>query len=73
MGFMQLWLPIFMHFLMNLFWHLFSTEHSALGGLMLNLPRILTIAFSIYFTIIMVRKTGKLKINRANLLRQKID
>jgi uncharacterized protein len=67
----NLWLPIFMHFFMNLFWHLFSTEHSALGGLMLNLPRILTIAFSIYFTIKMVRKTGQLKINRANLVRQK--
>ncbi len=67
----NLWLPIFMHFFMNFYWHIFSTENSALGGLMLNLPRILTIALSIYLTIKTIRKTGKLTINKSNLLRQK--
>jgi uncharacterized protein len=68
----NLWLPIFMHFFMNLYWHLFSTEKSAMGGLILNLPRILTIALSIYFTIKIIRKTGKLKINKTNFIRQKV-
>jgi uncharacterized protein len=68
----NLWLPIFMHFFMNLYWHLFSTENSAMGGLMLNLPRILTIALSIYFTIKIIRKTGLFKINKTNLISQKI-
>jgi uncharacterized protein len=68
----NLWLPIFMHFFMNLYWHLFSTENSAMGGLMLNLPRILTIALSIYLTIKIIRKTGQLKINKTNLFSQKI-
>jgi uncharacterized protein len=68
----NLWLPILMHFFMNLYWHLFSTESSALGGLILNLPRILTIALSIYLTIKIIRKTGKLKINKTNFIRQKV-
>jgi uncharacterized protein len=68
----NLWLPIFMHFFMNLYWHLFSTENSAVGGLMLNLPRIVTIALSIYCTIKIVRKTGQFRINRTNFIRQKI-
>jgi uncharacterized protein len=68
----NLWLPIFMHFFMNLYWHLFSTENSAVGGLMLNLPRIVTIALSIYLTIKIVRKTGQFRINRTNFIRQEI-
>jgi uncharacterized protein len=68
----NLWLPIFMHFFMNLYWHLFSTENSAMGGLMLNLPRILTIALSIYLTIKIIRKKGPLKINKTNFISQKI-
>jgi uncharacterized protein len=65
-------LPIFMHFFMNLYWHLFSTENSAVGGLMLNLPRIVTIALSIYWTIKIVRKTGQFRINKTNFIRQEI-
>jgi membrane protease YdiL (CAAX protease family) len=65
----NLWLPVFMHFFMNFYWDLFSTEKSALGGLILNIPRILTIGISIYSTIKIVRRSGKLKINRANLFK----
>jgi uncharacterized protein len=68
----NLWLPIFMHFFMNFYWHLFSTEKSAMGGLMLNLPRTLTIALSIYLTIKIVHKTTQLTINKTNLMRQKL-
>lgn len=64
----NLWVPIFMHFFMNLYWDLFSTEKSAVGGLLLNLPRILTIGISIYLTIKLSGKySGKMRINRSNL------
>ncbi len=68
----NLWLVVFMHFFMNFYWHLFSTEQSAVGGLMLNLPRILTIALSIYLTMKIIRKTGNLTINKTNLMQQKV-
>jgi uncharacterized protein len=64
----NLWLPIFMHFFMNLYWHVFSTEQSALGGIALNLPRVITIALSIYITIKTAKKHGGIKINRENLV-----
>lgn len=67
----NLWIPIFMHFLMNLYWDLFSSENTAVGGLLLNLPRILTIAISIYITIKLTRrKSRQLKVNKTNLFRQ---
>jgi uncharacterized protein len=64
----NLWLPILMHFFMNFYWHLFSTENSALGGLLLNLPRALTIALSIYWTLKMMRQRGNRKINTSNFV-----
>ncbi len=67
----NLWLPIFLHFFMNFYWHIFSTENSALGGLMLNLPRILTIAISVYLTIKLCRKNGFLIINKTNLFKRR--
>jgi membrane protease YdiL (CAAX protease family) len=68
----NLWLPIFTHFFMNFYWHIFSTEASAMGGFMLNLPRTLTIALSIYLTIKIVRKTRTRAINKTNLMTQEI-
>ncbi len=67
----NLWLPVCMHFFMNFYWDLFSTENSAMGGLLLNIPRIATIALSIYVTIRIFRKKGRLKVNSTNFLRQK--
>lgn len=65
----NIWLPIWLHTFMNLYWDLFSTEKTVIGGLLLNLPRILTIAISIYVTIKMVPKYfGFPQINRTNLL-----
>jgi len=67
----NLWLPIFMHCFMNLSWDLFSTETTAMGGLMLNLPRILTIAVSVYVTLKWKKRQNvKLVINKRNLLKQ---
>jgi uncharacterized protein len=67
----NLWLPIFVHFFMNFYWHIFSTEKTAMGRLMLNLPRIITIVLSIYVTIKIIRKNGFLIINKTNFLNQK--
>jgi membrane protease YdiL (CAAX protease family) len=65
----NIWLPIWLHTFMNLYWDLFSTDKTVIGGLLLNLPRIMTIVISIYGSIKMApKKFGFLKINRTNLL-----
>lgn len=67
----NIWLPIWLHTFMNLYWDLFSTDKTVIGGFVLNLPRILTIAISVYVTIKMTKKYfGSSTINRTNLLRQ---
>jgi len=66
----NIWLPIWLHTFMNLYWDLFSNDQTALGGIMLNLPRVLTIAISVYVTLRLIKKhLGTPIINRANLLR----
>lgn len=47
----NLWMPIFLHFFMNLFWMLFSAGDNAFGGLYANIFRSITIAFIIIGTI----------------------
>jgi hypothetical protein len=63
----NLWIPIFLHALMNLSWILFEVSSNALGGLYTNLFRIITIALTIIITIRYHRERG-LKINRKNLI-----
>lgn len=55
----NLWLPIFLHALMNLTWHVFEMDETALGGIIPNFIRALTIAAAIIATIYIKRKTGK--------------
>jgi membrane protease YdiL (CAAX protease family) len=64
----NLWVPIFLHILMNLSWSLFEISDTALGGWYANLFRILTIALTVIITIHYNRKSG-LRINRRNLIR----
>ncbi|MEM6343805.1 MAG: CPBP family intramembrane glutamic endopeptidase [Bacteroidota bacterium] len=64
----NLWVPIFMHFLMNLYWGMFTIADTALGGIWANVFRFLTIGLSIYMTIKM-RKP--ISVNRSNLWWQK--
>jgi hypothetical protein len=66
----NLWLPVGMHFLMNFYWDLFNVSDTAIGGFMLNLPRVLTIALSVIFTIRMIKKRNKRFISRSVLWRQ---
>ncbi|MEI6140136.1 MAG: CPBP family intramembrane glutamic endopeptidase [Mariniphaga sp.] len=63
----NLWVPIFLHILMNLSWGLFEVSSNALGGFSTNLFRVITIALTIIVTIKYNKKTG-LRINRKNLI-----
>jgi len=65
----NLWMPIFLHFFMNLFWMLFSVGDNALGGLYANIFRGITIAFIITGTIIYKKKNKiPLEITKNTLL-----
>jgi hypothetical protein len=63
----NLWVPIFLHILMNISWGLFEVSNNALGGFYTNLFRIITIALSIIITIKYNQKNG-LRINSKNLI-----
>lgn len=47
----NLWLPITLHVLMNLYWTLFEIESNALGGVGGNVFRAITIALSVLYTL----------------------
>lgn len=65
----NLWVPIFLHALMNLAWHLFKMDETALGGVLPNIFRGLTIVSAILFTILYKRKNNiALIITKDNLL-----
>jgi uncharacterized protein len=63
----NLWVPIFLHSLMNLSWSLFDVGNNALGGWYANLFRVLTITAAVIITIRHSRKHG-FKIRRENLI-----
>src|SRR5690606_32665538 len=68
----SLWVPIFLHMLMNFAWELFSVSSNALGDVYANVFRVLTIALIIILTILY--KKGKkmpLAIDKNNLWIQK--
>lgn len=60
----NLWVPVLMHVLMNLSWTLFDVSDNALGTLLPNVFRGITIALSILITI---RMKSRLSVNRQNL------
>jgi len=47
----NLWVPIFMHALMNGWWEIFDVDDTALGGYMANIARLLVIGISIVITL----------------------
>ena len=64
----NLWVPIFTHTLMNLCWHVFSIDNTALGDLKANVFRALTILSAILFTVLYKRsRKEKLLINKQSL------
>ena len=65
----NIWIPVFLHMLMNLAWELFSISDNALGGIYSNVFRFLTIVLVITLTIwYKKRKALKLEINRNTIL-----
>lgn len=68
----NIWVPIFLHFFMNLFFELFSAGENALGGLYMNVFRALTILLVILTTVVYKRKKGiNLEINKGTLWMKK--
>jgi membrane protease YdiL (CAAX protease family) len=63
-----IWVPIFLHFFMNLFWILFSVSDNAFGGNLANLYRFITIALIVGVTVIYkVKKRIPFQLNKSNL------
>lgn len=68
----NLWVPILTHTLMNLSWHLFEVDETALGDVKANLFRGLTILSAISFTILYKKIGGeKLVVNKQTLMLKK--
>jgi membrane protease YdiL (CAAX protease family) len=64
----NIWVPIFLHFFMNLFWILFSVSDNAFGGNLANLYRFITIALIVGVTVIYKVKKGiPFQLNKSNL------
>jgi len=68
----NLWIPIFMHTLMNLSWAMFDIGENALGGLYANIFRALTIATTILITLKVFKPRG-LMIKRKKLWKSNIN
>lgn len=68
----NLWIPVFLHILMNLSWILFDVSSNALGGSYTNLFRVITIALTILITIRRHKKSG-MRITKQNLLINKMS
>lgn len=67
----NLWVPVFLHILMNLSWALFDVSSNALGGLWSNVFRAVTIALTILITLRYHNRKG-LTITRSRLWVNKI-
>lgn len=64
----NLWVPIFLHCFMNLFWLLFSAGENAMGGVYVNIFRLLSVILAVVLTIIYKkRKTIPLEINKKSI------
>lgn len=64
----NIWVPIFLHFFMNLFWEMFSVSDNALGSLYANIFRIMAVVLIIIVTILYKKKKKqRLEINRDTL------
>lgn len=65
----NLWIPVFLHALMNFNWHFFEMDETALGGLIPNILRGLTIMSAIFFTVFRKRRIGlRLNIRKDTLI-----
>lgn len=70
----NLWVPIWLHLLMNLYWMLFEAGENALGPIQSNVFRAATIAFTILATIWLKRKRSEgMAVNRHNIWMKTIE
>lgn len=68
----NIWIPVFLHLLMNLAWELFSVSDHALGGVYSNIFRFSTVALIILLTLLYKKRKGlKLTVNKKTLITQK--
>lgn len=63
----NLWVPIWLHALMNLSWALFYPVHTALGDMGSNVFRMITIVLTVIITVVNCRKRKLFKLNGTNL------
>ena len=64
----NLWAVCGLHSLMNLWWEVFAVDHTALGGWLANVARLLTIALAVVLTIYKHRIWKPLPIEGENVL-----
>lgn len=64
----NLWIPVFLHIMMNASWSLFEVSDTALGNEYSNIFRVTTIVLTVVITIIRNKRRKKIAINRGNLL-----
>ena len=70
----NLWIPIYLHFFMNLASLMFSATDNALGGIMFNILRFSTVALIVFFTVSKKRKQGKpFEVRKATIWMKKPD
>lgn len=64
----NLWIPVFLHLFMNLFWLIFSAGENALGGIYANVCRTSALVLIILLTVLYKRKKGyALEVNRKTI------
>lgn len=65
----NLWVPIFLHVCMNASWMIFDVSDNAMGGIYVNIFRLVTIAISILYTVrVKYRKAEPLVVNKSKLI-----
>jgi len=68
----NIWIPVFLHMLMNLSWELFAVSDNALGGIYSNIFRLITVGLIIALTVFYKKKSSlKLEITKKNILIKK--
>ncbi len=64
----NLWVPIFLHILMNFSWVAFDVASTALGGALPNVFRVITIALTVIATIMYNKRKDRFRIGRQQLI-----
>jgi uncharacterized protein len=68
----NIWVPIFLHLFMNLFWMLFSVADNAFGGIYANVFRTISLILIVFLTISYKKRKGiALEVNRRTIWMKK--